>query len=201
MNYSGCRALKDWEIQAILSAFDGRYAARDRAWFLLGLHTGYRVGELLSLTVGDVWNHQTRTIRDVITVHRSFMKGKNASRSMPVHRDAASALLAWLDSVNFIGTGREYQQPIFSRQRTSHAMSSDQIVLLLRSAAQKAGVSTDRFGSHVLRKSFASSRWDSPFINRDYLKMARLLGHSNPSHTYRYIEFLDDSLTQAVLAA
>jgi hypothetical protein len=41
--------------------------------------------------------------------------------------------------------------------------------------------------------------WDSPIVNRDMAKMARLLGHQNFSNTLRYLEFADE-LDKAVLA-
>ncbi len=40
-----------------------------------------------------------------------------------------------------------------------------------------------------------------PFVNGDMAKMARLLGHANFSSTLRYLEFLDGSLENAVMAA
>ena len=53
----GCRPLTDPEIALVSRSFGGTYALRDRAWFILGLKTGFRIAELLSLRVGDVWQH------------------------------------------------------------------------------------------------------------------------------------------------
>jgi integrase len=50
----GCRPLKEREIQRILKSLDGRYAARDRALILLGIKSGFRISELLSLRLSDV---------------------------------------------------------------------------------------------------------------------------------------------------
>jgi integrase len=47
---------------------------RDRCLFIVGIHTGFRVAELLSLTVGDVWQHNR--IPDHVTVQRCHMKRK-----------------------------------------------------------------------------------------------------------------------------
>jgi integrase len=51
----GCWALTDDEVARVSQAFRGTHAARDRALFLLGVKTGYRISELRSLRVGDVW--------------------------------------------------------------------------------------------------------------------------------------------------
>jgi integrase len=78
-------------------SFGGRYALRDRALFLLGVHTGFRISELLSLRVGDVWAYGR--IVDVLTVARRHMKGKHAGRSVHLHRRAQDAVTAWLQSL------------------------------------------------------------------------------------------------------
>jgi integrase len=63
---AGCRALTDREVELVSKSFGGRYALRDRALFLLGVHTGFRISELLSLRVRDVWAYGR--IVDVLTV-------------------------------------------------------------------------------------------------------------------------------------
>ena len=55
-------------------SFRGTYRVRDRCLFIVGIHTGFRVAELLSLTVGDVWQHNR--IPDHVTVRRCHMKRK-----------------------------------------------------------------------------------------------------------------------------
>jgi integrase len=45
------------EITAVSRSFGGTYAARDRALFILGLKSGFRISELLSLRLGDVLQH------------------------------------------------------------------------------------------------------------------------------------------------
>jgi integrase len=45
----GCRPLTDDEVDLVLQSFGGRYALRDRALFCLGIYTGFRITELLSL--------------------------------------------------------------------------------------------------------------------------------------------------------
>jgi hypothetical protein len=58
----------------VKESFGGTYRVRDRCLFIVGIHTGFRVAELLSLTVGDVWQHNR--IPDHVTVQRCHMKRK-----------------------------------------------------------------------------------------------------------------------------
>jgi integrase len=54
---NGCRPLTDAEVELVRKTFAGRYAARDRCLFILGIETGFRISELLSVRLGDVWRH------------------------------------------------------------------------------------------------------------------------------------------------
>jgi Phage integrase family len=90
----GCRPLTDPEVALLSRSFGGTYALRDRAWFILGLTTGFRIAELLSLRLGDVW--QYGRVVDQLTVRRAHMKQKREGRTVPVHPDAQAALTAWV---------------------------------------------------------------------------------------------------------
>ena len=51
----GCRPLTESEVPAVIDAITGRYRLRDRALMVLGLKTGLRISELLSLRLSSVW--------------------------------------------------------------------------------------------------------------------------------------------------
>jgi integrase len=78
----GCRPLSDEEITLISRSFGGTYAARDRALFILGLKSGFRISELLSLRVGDVLQHGR--LVDQVTVRRAHMKQQTEGRTVPI---------------------------------------------------------------------------------------------------------------------
>lgn len=90
----GCRPLTDAEIALVSRSFGGIYAFRDRAWFILGLKTGFRIAELLSLRLGEVW--QYGRVMDQLTVRRSHMKQQREGRTVSLHPDAQAALAPWV---------------------------------------------------------------------------------------------------------
>lgn len=198
MQYTGCRPLKDWEYEAIIACLRGKYALRDAALIEFGIRTGFRLSEILSLRVGDVF-HNGRIV-DVVTVKKCWMKGRRGSRTMPIHPKAATRLHAWLTSAGYTVDGLAHQ-PVFSRQKTAVPMSRVQGWNIIKKAALGAGLDVARLASHSLRKTFATNMWHSTFVAKDMAKLARLLGHQNYNNTLTYIEFLDDTLEQAVLAA
>ena len=54
----GTRPLNNKEIRLVSACFDGTFAARNRGLFMLGVSTGGRISELLSLQIGDVYQKQ-----------------------------------------------------------------------------------------------------------------------------------------------
>ena len=57
----GTRPLDNDEIRLVSACFTGTFEARNRGLFMLGVSTGGRISELLSLTIADVY--QNRRVR------------------------------------------------------------------------------------------------------------------------------------------
>ena len=53
----GTRPLNNGEIRRVSAAFTGTFEVRNRGVFMLGVSTGGRISELLSLTIGDVYQN------------------------------------------------------------------------------------------------------------------------------------------------
>jgi len=196
MNYSGCRPLSEDEIVRLLKACQSRYRARDVTIILMGMHTGFRISELLSLRVKDVWNGSEVTKE--VKVAKGFMKGKKKSRTMPLHEKVRDAIHSLLQSSRMWHPLFQ-DWPLFHAQGCQKRLSSRQAFEIVVAAAASAGLDIERVGTHTLRKTFARRMWVSPLVNRDPAMMARLLGHDNWGNTLRYLEFTDE-LDAAVLA-
>ena len=76
---SGCRPLQAAEVVEVAQSFGGRYALRDRALFLVGLYTGFRITELLSLRWRDCLRHGQ--VAAAVTVARRAMKNEQRGRT------------------------------------------------------------------------------------------------------------------------
>ena len=196
MNYPGCRPLSEEEVVRLIDAFTGRYRARDVALVVLGSHTGFRISELLSIQVNQIWTG-TEVVKEV-QVAKGFMKGKKMSRTMPLHEKAREAIWALLQSSR-MWHPLFHEWPLFHAQGCQKRLSTRQAYDIIVNAAERAGLDTKRIGTHSLRKSFAKRLWTGRYVNMDPARMARLLGHQNWSNTLRYLEFADE-LNAAVLA-
>jgi len=97
---AGRKPLLETELPLVYAAL-AEFSARDRALFILGLNTGFRISELLALNVGDVWDGER--IRPQVKVTREKLKGGRgmrrkgiSSRTVPVNEAATQALQRYL---------------------------------------------------------------------------------------------------------
>ena len=180
----GTRPLDNKEIRLVSACFDGNpFEARNRGLFMLGVSTGGRISELLSLTVGDVYQNG-KPVTDLL-FDRSIVKGGEISRAVPVNSDgrrAISDLIAWHEEkYNTIAPSR----PLFpSRNKNgSVAMNRQTAHEMLKKAFTAAGLN-GKLATHSLRKSFAQRVYEE---SGDIYLVQELLGHRNVSTTQKYI--------------
>ena len=86
----GTRPLDNNEIRFVSACFTGTFEVRNRGLFMLGVSTGGRISELLSLTIGDVYQNR-RAVTDLL-YDRSIVKGGEVSRAVPVNTDGLRAI-------------------------------------------------------------------------------------------------------------
>jgi len=185
----GMRPLTDSEIAQV----GQELGTRDRAFFLLGIRTGFRVSELLSLRVADIVN--AGEVAQSVSVKRRAMKGKTEGRTVPLHPEARAALAAWVRELRSLGAVAE--SPLFM-SREGGAISRGQAWHILASAYQRAGV-FGRVGTHGLRKTFASRVYER--LGHDLIRTQKALGHKAITSTVAYLSFAESEVNDAILAA
>jgi integrase len=181
----GSRPLTDAEVQVISRSFGGTFAKHNKALFTLGVRSGFRISELLSLRVGDVQQHGK--IVDHVTVARRHMKKKTEGRTVPLHPEARAALSVWLEVLAKMLKGQlDPQTPVFcSRVRDTdtglrRAISREQAWRILKEAFNSNEM-TGKLGTHAMRKTFANRMYEK--LGRDLVKTQRALGHKNINST------------------
>ena len=179
----GTRPLDNKEIQLVSACFDGTFAARNRGLFMLGVSTGGRISELLSLKIGDVY--QNRAAVTDLLFDKSIVKGGELSRAVPVNVDGRYAiedLIRWhREKYKTIAPSR----PLFPsrNKRGSVAMNRQTAHEMLKKAFEAAGLK-GKLATHSLRKSFAQRVYEE---SSDIYLVQELLGHRNVSTTQKYI--------------
>jgi integrase len=191
----GCRPLTDDEVRLIQQSFGGVYAARDKALFLLGVKSGFRISELLSLRVGDVSPHGR--LVDRVTVARRHMKQKLEGRTVLLHPDAKAALAAWLLTLRPSPDCTAETYVFRSRKGRNRPISAVQAWRILHEAVATNEL-TGKLGTHAMRKTFANRVYHQ--LNHDLVKTQRAMGHKNINSTVAYLSFAEAEIDAAILA-
>jgi len=205
----GCRALKKEEVERVAQSFAGRYATRDKALFVLGVKSGFRISELLSLTVGDVY--RAGRVVDVVHVAAKKMKGKTDSRSVRLNDDAREALAPWIAELLSAGYNAPGVALFRSRRGINKPISRRQALGILQGAFAANGLegvgTARRLGTHSMRKTFATRVYEK-MLERvargqaiDPLReTSKRLGHRSVEVTERYLDWdpyhLDDVILE-----
>ena len=184
----GARPLTDVEVNAV----QAQLGPRDRALFVLGIRTGFRVSELLSLRLGDVW--QDGNVLEAVGVSRKSMKGRSEGRIVPLHQQARLELGAW--AAVLLARGATKKSFLFP-SREGGAISRFRAWAIMTAACRRAGV-FGKTGTHFWRKTFACRIYEK--VGHDLLKTQKALGHKAITSTSAYLSFAEAEVDAAILA-
>ena len=179
----GTRPLDNDEIHRVSTCFTGTFQIRNRGLFMLGVSTGGRISELLSLEIRDVYQNGS-AVSDLL-FEKSVVKGGEVSRAIPVNRDGRHAIDQLIDWHRQHYQNRDESLPLFPSRHNSGtvAMHRQTAHDVLKKAFIAAGLN-GKLATHSLRKSFAQRLYDK---SRDIYLVQELLGHRNISTTQKYL--------------
>jgi integrase len=174
---------------------------RDRLLFLFGIYTGFRIHELLSLRLRDLW--RDNNIAPTVTIPRRLLKGgagahprRVRSRTAILHPALRAALGShvWERFGNEPVSGDDY---LFrSRKGPNRPITVGHAWEIIKTAARTLGYA-DRVATHSMRKTFARAVYDNS--GHDLILTQKALGHRAVSSTSSYLESTDEEVSQAVL--
>ncbi|MDE0016828.1 MAG: tyrosine-type recombinase/integrase [Candidatus Poribacteria bacterium] len=180
----GTRPLDNDEIRRVSTCFTGMYEVRNRCLFMIGVSTGGRISELLSLRIGDVFQNK-KPVTDLL-YSKSILKGGEVSRAVPVNVDGRRAIQDLVDwHREHYGNPIASKRPLFPSRHNAgtvalHRQTAHEI---LKKAFMEAGLN-GHIATHSLRKSFAQRLYDK---TGDIYLVQELLGHRNISTTQKYL--------------
>ncbi len=191
----GCRPLTDSEVKAVSETFTGEMENRNRALFWLGITTGYRISELLTIAYGDVW--RAVRIPEQIRIARKNVKGKKRGQSAHVAPAVRPLITRWLFDYR-----QRYEvagdSPLFiSRSGSKRPISRMQAHRTLAAAYTCAGLdgAMGELATHSMRKTYAQTMFDH---FGDIFAVQRALRHRSPASTVAYLSFNEKDLEHAV---
>lgn len=153
---------------------------RDYVLFVIGINSGLRISDLLSLSVEDVKGKERITIRE-----RKTKKNKDFPLS-----DTSKKVIADYLKQQDLNAGA-----LFPSRKGHKAISRIQAYRILNDAATYCKIK-DKIGTHSLRKTFSYHAFQQGV---DITIIQKLLNHSAPSVTLRYIGIQQDELDNVYL--
>ena len=160
---------------------------RNELLFVLGIHTGLRISDLLALKVADVL-----TKKGVVDRLELREKKTKKTRSIVLSKKTCRLIERYLDIER---PGTRGEEPLFRSQKGGKAISRQHAYDILNKAARSVGI-TDRIGTHSLRKMFGYFAYKQGV---DLAMIQKLLNHSSQTETLRYIGITQEQMDEVVL--
>lgn len=172
------RDLHDDEIERV---WQGISSTRDRAWFVLMVRSGLRVGEVVELKMSDIMNKPEGERPAHLRV-----KGKGRKeRVVLLSAEAYAVLSEWL-----LERGESPLESIFLNKH-GQTLSANGIEWLLKGYGQAVGL---HLTPHQLRHTYARQLTEA---GMPITSLSKLMGHSQISTTEIYTAGADPKLAQA----
>lgn len=176
------RDVRDEDIERVWSQI---HSPRDRAWFVLMVRAGLRVGEVVALRLEDLLEP---AVGDRPARLRVCGKGCK-ERVVWLTADAYAVLQAWLEQ------RAERDDPHVFLNERGQALSANGIQWLLHSYAQAVQLDLT---PHQLRHTYARQLTEA---GMPVTSLSKLLGHAQITTTQLYTAGADPALSQAYQAA
>jgi len=147
-------------------------ADRDVLIFLLGINSGLRVGDLVTLKVGDVKGKD----------HFFILEGKTEKK-----RKVSIGMIQ--KELTDFTENRKPHEYLFQSQKGNGPITTTQVYRILDDAADFLG--RDDVGTHTMRKTFGYHHYKQ---FKDVAILQEIFNHSAPSITKRYIGIRQDEI-------
>ena len=175
--YMEVAPIKDMgKIQAIKN-FLRKNSLRDEVLFVFGINSALRIGDLLSLKIGNVAD-DSGNVLDAVAIYEQ-KTGK--TKQFPINKSVKRVLAAYLRTRPHFTP----DDPLFPSRNGgggSH-LSRWRARRILHSAGKAVGL--DRIGTHSLRKTFGYHVYKKTGGNLGLVQ--KLLNHNSSGDTLRYI--------------
>ncbi|MGE7091317.1 tyrosine-type recombinase/integrase [Lysinibacillus sp. NPDC048646] len=155
---------------------------RDYILFLLGIYTGLRISDILSLKVKDLKDKKYLVINE-----KKTRRKKNNGRSIELNPILKKALKKYLkDRPN-------HEYVIKSRVGNNKSITRERAYMILREVANEFDI--DSLACHSMRKTLGFHLYQQ---TKDIVLVQKTLNHEDSSYTLRYIGIEQDTVNSKI---
>ena len=187
----------------IARRFTGRQAWRNLVLFIVGVNTGRRISQMLTLRLRDVVDGRGRVV-DRVFFARAVVKGKTEGHSVLLNAAARAALQPWVDHLAETSAMGLDAVLFPSEVGFNRPISRRQAWWIIRQAV--AGLAGKQ-GTHSMRKTFANRVYQHLLREQSrgravdaFRSTSKALGHRNIQSTDSYLSFLEEDVDDAIKA-
>jgi integrase len=186
--------IKDKEtVQRILSYFlnsNQTYKYRNHMLFVMGINLGRRCGDLLNLTIDDVYDFSTGTVKDRIYVKEQ----KTKKTILPcLNEYVKQAILLYLDNLKVFSPDDWLFRSRLANREGEHKITVVQAWRILNDVSKALNLNV-HMGTHSMRKTFGYQVWkNNPNGKEALATLMSLFNHSSSDITLRYIGDLQET--------
>lgn len=172
----GCRPYSKEEYSLLIQLSD----PRERCLIILGVRTGFRISELLSLNVEDV-------LGDFVYLKKSNTKGKIEGRKIPLHPEARLAIKRFVVD--------KTSGPLFLN-RYGKRLGRISAWSAISNMHKRCGINEEGIATHSMRKTFARNIYAA--LDNNVVKLQQALGHKSLDSTVKYIGIDSEEISEAI---
>lgn len=175
------------DLRAMLGVLpDNLIGTRDRAILLLGFAGAFRRSELVALDVGDLAFGE-RGLTITLRRSKSDQEGEGAKKGIPFGRHTltcpVTAVRDYMD-MSHVSDGPLFRPVNRHGQIGENRLGGKAVALVVKRAAQAAGLDPDRYAGHSLRAGLATAAAAGGAQERDIMRQT---GHRSVQMLRRYI--------------
>lgn len=167
--------IRDKELLKEIKLFLKEQSERNYVLFLMGIHTGLRISDILSLKVKDVQGW------DIFIREQKTKKLKEVKMPMELKKAIRS----------YIKGKPRHEYLIKSREGKNRPITRGMAYKILNQVADEFGL--ERIGTHSLRKTYGYHHYKT---FNDLVSLQKMLNHTDVKETKRYIGIEQDDLNR-----
>ena len=151
---------------------------RNYLMFILGIHTGLRISDILNLKVSDVRDKERIRLKE---------KKTGKEKTFPIPEAVKPLIQEYVK-------GKDNEDYLFkSREGKNKPITRFQAYILLNNRGKAVGLSG--IGTHTLRKTFGYHHYKK---FKDVALLMNIFNHSSPSVTMKYIGISQDEMDRSM---